>query len=751
MRKNSQKKRRKLLGTGAKFRKRKEIVIEERGEEQQKEKKEKKGEEKDSKKSEKKSLSKFNSPKKSVKDILANVYKADDLTVEFAEEAWQRIQYWVDICPVEISGLGCVRQQENGSFFVYEVFLLKQTNTASFTDIDDNAAAELMVQLSEMDEKDQGSRLQDLRFWWHSHVHMSVSWSPQDDYNIATKLFGEDQDPYDKVIASWFLSSVFNKKGEVNSRLDTARPWMAMRKLPYRIKRSVPEYIKKSCDKEYKEKVTDQEDLSWDWYSSSDDNLLPLCPPRKKPTYDYGKTTTSGKSTNSSVLLRGPHGNNTYRFYAADAAVKLYQKEIQQATEVARNIKQNLLKEKITKRQAEPIGYLFGCRATHKNSDRLTASLTGHIVSAYSSSYHSSFVVFLNTKDDEATIVGFSQLNVSGRHGAPAPALSSSKGKFLEILLTPTVKSMDLESLLSRELPGIIFSTEPCNSSKIITTTNARFPLKLSRYIKSSSGANEKKKDNTYKLTTERLQALYKEIEEEAVEGAPLSDELDWLLEARSKQVKESLAPMGSSKPTSSKEVLSFFEVLAFDIEELMEEYPKAGESFLTQRDYYKLAMLVVEAFSLQAPDEEEEEFLQEKSTEGDFYAEVTDYCESLGQSTVLHRISNWIRQGGILQDLSRMDLLELSEEIQDNLEEDNGLAGLPVKASKLEICSYIKDCADYDPVEVFATIVSSAPDLSVCTSCYELINNKQTICPNCKKSFDEDTEDLQEEISLLC
>ena len=49
--------------------------------------------------------------------------------------ALAKIKYWVDVCPVEISGLGSVVELGNNTYYVDEVFLQEQENTAADTEI----------------------------------------------------------------------------------------------------------------------------------------------------------------------------------------------------------------------------------------------------------------------------------------------------------------------------------------------------------------------------------------------------------------------------------------------------------------------------------------------------------------------------------------------------------------------------------------------------------------------------------------
>jgi hypothetical protein len=144
-------------------------------------------------------------------------HKADidgNILITFEESVWDKMVHWVSLTHKEISGLGCVRMEKDEIFHVYDIFLVDQKNTASFTDTDDDAVRKLMLELDALDEKDDGKRFEDLKFWWHSHAYGAVDWSMQDDHNIQEKLLTPDGKPR----IPWWLSLVLNKNGKINTQ-----------------------------------------------------------------------------------------------------------------------------------------------------------------------------------------------------------------------------------------------------------------------------------------------------------------------------------------------------------------------------------------------------------------------------------------------------------------------------------------------------------------------------------------------------
>lgn len=122
-------------------------------------------------------------------------------------EVLAKVFFWVDTCPIEISGLGkveIIRYPQSGNmpeqfdFKIVDAILLKQENTAAFTEIDPTAASKALFETKDMPGQ--------LRWVWHSHVNMGVFWSGT-DFETITSLGGN----------GWILSTVFNKRHEHRS------------------------------------------------------------------------------------------------------------------------------------------------------------------------------------------------------------------------------------------------------------------------------------------------------------------------------------------------------------------------------------------------------------------------------------------------------------------------------------------------------------------------------------------------------
>jgi hypothetical protein len=152
-------------------------------------------------------------------------------------ELHQKIKYFVDKSPIEISMMARVKIEKN-EFTLTNVYLLDQENTATSTDIDSEALGKLMYETRE----DEGL----LNCWIHSHVNMGVLWSSID--RSTMEEFGKN---------GFLLSLVFNKKGEVNCSYYQGatenRPHLVVDDIPVTILHHVPLELA-DWEKEFKDK-----------------------------------------------------------------------------------------------------------------------------------------------------------------------------------------------------------------------------------------------------------------------------------------------------------------------------------------------------------------------------------------------------------------------------------------------------------------------------------------------------------------
>lgn len=135
-----------------------------------------------------------------------------NVQVNIEEEAYQKIMHWIRKAgSYEVSGLGnVIYDHATKTFTVDEVYLLKQENSGTETDISAEAVGKLMF------EHHKSKKKGELRFWWHSHANMDVFWSRTDLDTIAQLAEG-----------GWFLNTVFNAKEEMLSSFYMTDPMIS--------------------------------------------------------------------------------------------------------------------------------------------------------------------------------------------------------------------------------------------------------------------------------------------------------------------------------------------------------------------------------------------------------------------------------------------------------------------------------------------------------------------------------------------
>lgn len=162
----------------------------------------------------------------------------------------KKIQYWADAADGEVSGLGIV-EVENGRYVVRDVFILEQECSGADTELKPEAISKLITDIIKA-----GKDPAKLKFWWHSHVNMSVFWSGTDDECAET------------LSTEYAFSLVVNKAKERRVRLDLYKPFrITVDHLRIVELSSDDEELKKSCEKDVKDKVKSK---SYGWNGTED-------------------------------------------------------------------------------------------------------------------------------------------------------------------------------------------------------------------------------------------------------------------------------------------------------------------------------------------------------------------------------------------------------------------------------------------------------------------------------------------------
>jgi len=160
-------------------------------------------------------------------------------------EVYKKVMHWVNKSTDEVSGLGIVDVEKDGTLKVTEAWLLPQKNTGSETELSGEGIAKLMYKV----KKD--GHTQPLKWWFHSHPTFNVFWSATD--HLAMRDFG---------LEDWIICTVFNQKEERRSAyfhpLGHHGPWgkseVFLDELPTTIG-SVEKAVNPAWDEEYTKNV----------------------------------------------------------------------------------------------------------------------------------------------------------------------------------------------------------------------------------------------------------------------------------------------------------------------------------------------------------------------------------------------------------------------------------------------------------------------------------------------------------------
>lgn len=160
------------------------------------------------------------------------------MKLQISHELWDKIFFFTERSPVEISFMGRVKVNKDG-FILKSIYLVEQYNHAAETEMNANDLAKLMYKTKD----DEG----DLNCWIHSHGHMGVHWSGQDTKQI--KQMGSN---------GYIIAMVVNKKEETKCSYyqgaDGFKPAVYIDSVEVKRVYNTAEDIKKQWEKEFTEK-----------------------------------------------------------------------------------------------------------------------------------------------------------------------------------------------------------------------------------------------------------------------------------------------------------------------------------------------------------------------------------------------------------------------------------------------------------------------------------------------------------------
>jgi hypothetical protein len=120
-----------------------------------------------------------------------------------SDHAYRRMCLIVESAAKEVGWMGTVDRMPSGNFYIDEIFVPEQVVSGAETDPTDEGQYKVMNALTEMGEEGM-KKIERLRFWGHSHVHMMTSPSSTDEHTPLR---------YQRMGLSWFIRGIFNKYG----------------------------------------------------------------------------------------------------------------------------------------------------------------------------------------------------------------------------------------------------------------------------------------------------------------------------------------------------------------------------------------------------------------------------------------------------------------------------------------------------------------------------------------------------------
>jgi hypothetical protein len=143
------------------------------------------------------------------------------------------------VCDYEINGFGYVKQLDESTVLVEDVFILKQTVSPGSAVTEPDEVASHITQMIQ-----EGKDTSSLRLQWHSHVHMQTYFSGTDTGTI---------DAYTN--CDWMISLVVNKREEYAVRLDMYQPFRLTIPTTLKVLANEDNTLIEACKQEVKEKV----------------------------------------------------------------------------------------------------------------------------------------------------------------------------------------------------------------------------------------------------------------------------------------------------------------------------------------------------------------------------------------------------------------------------------------------------------------------------------------------------------------
>lgn len=197
--------------------------------------------------------------------------KIDIPIIIFSQEAMMKQKAYVLNHNEEIGWLGFVKKNNN-NYYVYDVALAPQETNYTTTEITETGLQEFMEELLEKDP----DKINEVRFWGHSHVEMATIPSQQD----------EDMFESFYKTCEYFIRVIVNKKGDIDISLIDAKRNIRYDNIPWI--EEIPQDEQKTKEEIYKLQCTIKNIQEEKYKKIEEDAKEDIKKYVKKKSYVYG-------------------------------------------------------------------------------------------------------------------------------------------------------------------------------------------------------------------------------------------------------------------------------------------------------------------------------------------------------------------------------------------------------------------------------------------------------------------------------
>lgn len=162
--------------------------------------------------------------KNKIKEMISKIKTETNTypTVYITYQALTKMHQYTQNCDKEIGWLGSAVKNEDGSYLIEDMYLIKQKVTGATTELEEDAIIEFMNNI----RKNEGiEAMSKIRVWGHSHVNMEVFASSQD--NETFKEYYSD--------CNFFIRIIVNKKGKMKLDIADNETGLIYENIPWKV------------------------------------------------------------------------------------------------------------------------------------------------------------------------------------------------------------------------------------------------------------------------------------------------------------------------------------------------------------------------------------------------------------------------------------------------------------------------------------------------------------------------------------